>query len=54
MYFFWRHLGQFAETVPSYSAIWDEFSKQHWHQSIKKGTIFNAQLALFNANKVHI
>ena len=35
--------------------IWEEVSKQHQHQSIKKSIIFNALFALFlNANNVQI
>ena len=41
----------YARTAPSNGAIWDEFSDQHQHQ---KSTIYNAQLALFCANKVQI
>ena len=39
----------YAESAPSYVAIWDEFSGQHEHQSIKKSNI----LPVFNANKLH-
>ena len=40
------HLKIYAETAHSNGAIWDEFCKQHQHQSIKS-TILNARLALF-------
>ena len=33
--------------APFSGAIWDEFSEQHYHQSIKKSTKFDDQLALF-------
>ena len=47
----------YAETVTSNGAIWDEFSEQHLHKIIKKNTIFNARLPSFfflNANKFKI
>ena len=28
-----------AETAPPNGAIWDEFSEQHYHQSIKKACL---------------
>ena len=40
--------------APYNGAIWDEFGEQHQHQSIKKRSILNDQLALFGANKVQI
>ena len=43
-----------AGTAHYKGAIWDKFSEQHQHQSIKKRTIFDAQLALFGANKMQI
>ena len=41
-----QNLKNYAGTAP--------FSEQNWHQKIKNSTIFNAQLAHFNANKVQI
>ena len=43
----------YDETAPSKRALWDEFSEQYQHQSIKKN-IFNAQLSLYDANKMQI
>ena len=39
-----------VEIAHSNSTIWDEFSEQHQHQSIKKHHTYNAQ----SVNKVHI
>ena len=43
-----------TEKAPSNGPNWNEFSEHHEHQSIKKSTMFNVRLALFNANKVQI
>ena len=43
-----------AETAPSSGAIWEEFKKQHYNQSMIRSTIFNARFVLFHANKVQI
>ena len=34
-----RFIKNYGKTAPSYCAIWDEFSEQHQHQSIKKSPI---------------
>ena len=44
-----------AKIASSNVAIWDEFSEQHYHQSIKISISFRAHLALFfNENNVQI
>ena len=42
----------YVGTATSIGGIWDEFSEQHPQQSLKKSTIFNAELAFFGANKL--
>ena len=41
----------YAGTLLFYGAILDEFSHQHQLQSIKKDTLFDAQLAFFVQNR---
>ena len=43
---------KYVKRAPSNGDIWDEFSEQHQHQSIKKSKIFKARLEFFFANKV--
>ena len=40
-----------AEPAPFKGAIWYKFSSQHQHQTIKKRTIFNAQIHLLEKAK---
>ena len=44
---FYQNFLIYAETAAFNGAIWDEFSEQNLHQSIKKSTLSNARLALF-------
>ena len=48
MHYIWIKFKKiYAGTARSKGAIWNEFSEQNQHQSIKKLSIFNTKLALF-------